>query len=71
LVNFKDHAKETALHIACRNGHAGVVESLIKHKANINEQNAQGCTPFQLAVAGGHQPVVEVLCSSSFLTISA
>ncbi len=53
--------KNTPLHLAAREGHADVVDFLLKHGADVNAQNADGQTPVQCAVEGGHEEAASLL----------
>ncbi|XP_035216657.1 poly [ADP-ribose] polymerase tankyrase-like isoform X2 [Stegodyphus dumicola] len=58
----------TALHIACREGHADVVRVLIRHKANVDKlTNAQQdkLTPLMFASQKGHLDIVSLLIEHS------
>ena len=50
-----------ALHYACKNGQADIVELLLKHHCNINQCNKLMKTPLILAVEGEHTEVVAML----------
>ena len=51
----------TPLHLAAREGHADVVDFLLKYGADVNAQNADGQTPVQCAVEGGYEEVASLL----------
>jgi ankyrin repeat protein len=51
----------TALHIASRKGHMGMVEFLIDNGANLHAETTQGETPLSMAEARGHGEVVAIL----------
>jgi ankyrin repeat protein len=51
------------LHQACINGHQPVVDTLIKHAADINLRVEGGITPLLHACRFGHQDVVDTLIS--------
>uniref|UniRef100_UPI00333F2B1E ankyrin repeat domain-containing protein n=1 Tax=Wolbachia endosymbiont (group B) of Pilophorus perplexus TaxID=3066160 RepID=UPI00333F2B1E len=55
------YEKLTLLMIAARNGHASVVEVLLKAEANVNEKGWRDATPLHFAARNGHASVVEVL----------
>jgi len=59
-VDEEDENGETALTIACRNGHKELVELLIKEGADINA-NGQ---PLHAAAWEGHKDIVELLLDS-------
>ena len=57
-VDDKNMDGDTALHIACRRGHVGVVTLLMDHGASLNDCNKIGVTCFQAAARGGNSKVV-------------
>jgi len=60
IVNLTDSQLNTALHMACANGHAAVVQLLLEHKASYRT-NESGNTPLHWAAAQGHLDVVTLL----------
>ena len=52
---------ETPLHLSAYHGHLGVTDLLLKHGANIHDQNGEGETPFDLASMEGHNEVAKLL----------
>ena len=60
-VNIIDCDNCNALHYACRNGQADIVELLLKRHCNINQCCKLMKTPLILAVEGEHTEVVEML----------
>ncbi|KAJ8675759.1 hypothetical protein QAD02_011545 [Eretmocerus hayati] len=56
--------KLTALHVASKKGYAKVVESLLRHKADVNAKTKGGYTAIQYAVKKGHVEVLEILLNS-------
>lgn len=48
-IDIADNNKNTALHIAARNGFKRILEVLISYKADVNVQNNDGETPIMLA----------------------
>lgn len=54
----------TALHIASLSGKLTMVESLVRHKANVNKQTTHGDTPLFEACFEGHLSVVQHLIDS-------
>ncbi|RFU78091.1 ankyrin repeat domain-containing 27 [Trichoderma arundinaceum] len=51
----------SALHMAARRGHGGIVRLLLQHCMDTNERDSDGLTPLMHAVAGGHEEVVNLL----------
>ncbi len=51
----------TPLHLAAINGHAKVVDLLIKSGAHVNARNRDGATPLLKAVQGRHIDVIKLL----------
>lgn len=51
----------TLLTIAAENGHASVVEVLLKAEANVNAVGIEGCTPLHFAAGNGHVDIVNLL----------
>ena len=49
---------DTALHIACRKGHVGVVNLLLDNGASLNVCNIEGATCLQAAAKTGKSEVV-------------
>lgn len=62
-TRFPDPAFEraTALHLAAAHGHERVTRLLLDHHATANVTDSQGLTPADIARAGGHQHLAEVL----------
>lgn len=57
------HEKQTALHLACENGHVAMVSFLIESGANINTKGLGGSTPLHGAAILGQIDVVRKLLS--------
>eukprot|EP00951_Prasinocladus_malaysianus_P017741 scaffold140286_cov50-Prasinocladus_malaysianus.AAC.2 len=49
------------IHLAARQGHLKVVEYLLEQGALINQEDDRGRTPYQDAIAGGHQLMAQLL----------
>jgi ankyrin repeat protein len=64
VINHKDLAGNTALHIACIYGHNAVVAELIKNKDNnINITDEYGNTPLHCAIINNHTLILRDLLS--------
>ena len=50
----RDQFGNSPLIIACQNGNARIVKALLRHGANIDAQNKQGCTGLHYCIAYGH-----------------
>ncbi len=64
LVHERDKEESTPLHWAAWKGHAGAVELLLDHGADIQAHNANehwGTTPLHAAAHGNHRAAAEVL----------
>jgi len=60
-VNLRNEEGETALHLACLEGHLGIVKRLLQAGAEINPQTELGDTPLALATLQGHGEIVRFL----------
>jgi len=60
-VNIVDKNSWTPLHSAARNGHAGIIQLLIKYKANINAIDKTGRTAADQANYTHHYHIVNYL----------
>ena len=65
-LDLVDEGSWSALHFACRRGHAAVAEALLDGKfegrgAAIDLQDRNGSTPLTLASMWGHESVVRLL----------
>lgn len=56
--DLQDNSGDTALHDACRFGHAGVVEILVKAGANASIRNKKGQTPAEVAKEYGYPTIM-------------
>ena len=61
LVNAKNKAGLTPLHLAASNGHNDVAEVLLANNADVNPRDWQGATPMQLAATQGEKVIVYLL----------
>ncbi len=57
--------KNTALHLACDNGHLDIVEFLISLDPDISTMNGIDMTPLHMAVRNGHGHIVKYLCEKN------
>lgn len=60
-VNGTDALGRSALHMACANGHAGIVHLLISAGADVTLANAEGNVPLHWACLNGHVEIVKLL----------
>ncbi|MGB6064639.1 MAG: ankyrin repeat domain-containing protein [Desulfomonilaceae bacterium] len=60
-VNSRDDRGETALMVACFEGHAEIVGLLLKRGADVNAKTKYGYTALQAASANGHTEIVDLL----------
>ena len=60
-LNDEDEDSNTALHMAARAGHLGVVELLIKSGADKEARNCDQQTPLDFAAENGYQEIVKHL----------
>lgn len=60
-VNATDNFKWTALHFACRKGHLGVTEHLLRNGAKVNAVTMNGGSPIMRAIESGIPDVVQLL----------
>ncbi|MFW9976711.1 MAG: ankyrin repeat domain-containing protein [Candidatus Thorarchaeota archaeon] len=54
--------KNTALHLACDNGHLDIVEFLMGIDSDITVMNGTDMTPLHMAVRSGHTDIVKYIC---------
>ena len=61
-VNARSGSGETALYIACSNGHEHVVRALLDARAAVNKVNSSGTlTPLHAACAAGYETIASLL----------
>lgn len=60
-VNHVNHALETAVHVACRNGHHLVVHELLQMGPNLEIKNRQGKRAWDLAKANGNPQLLQLM----------
>jgi len=70
-VNRVNEINNTPLMKAARHGYTGVVELLLKHKANISTRDIDGATPLIHAVHGGNTDVIKLLLAHGALVEEA
>jgi ankyrin repeat protein len=65
-VDIPNARNETALQIACRKGHTGIVDMLLRARADPDRCDANGLTPFLSGVfAGGGEETLELLVQAN------
>jgi len=70
-INYFDNNLNTALHMACANGHLDVIKEILKvtkdgqRVANINARNSDGSTPLHWAVINTQKAVIELLLENN------
>ena len=68
----KNGKKQTALHLACSNGHTDVVRMLLTtHKADITACDEHDSTPLDIAIRNGKDEVINCLTTYCDLDINA
>merc|ERR1719247_956083 len=61
LLQVKDEAENSLLHIACQNNHRRIAKLLLKFRADINQQNGKGNTSLHYCYAYGYGQLAEWL----------
>jgi len=61
LVDTADARGRTALMVACRHGHLGLVQGLLSSGASVNAVGRDGMTPLEEAIREGHSAVARLL----------
>jgi len=64
MLNTRDRAGDTPLHLSASDGYAEVVDELLHRGAEIETRNLAGRTALHLACMNGHPHVIFVLCSA-------
>ncbi|KAF3840269.1 hypothetical protein F7725_018986 [Dissostichus mawsoni] len=62
-VDVEDAMGQTALHVACQNGHKTTVLCLLDSGADINRPNVSGATPLYFACSHGQRDTAQILLS--------
>ncbi|XP_043465025.1 ankyrin repeat domain-containing protein 27-like [Leptopilina heterotoma] len=71
-INTCNSQGQTALHVACENGHVEIVQLLLDAGANVNVTNkSKGQTPLHLASLNNHTKVVKLLLNCGNCNINA
>lgn len=60
-VDVEDAMGQTALHVACQNGHKTTVQCLLDSGADINRPNVSGATPLYFACSHGQRDTAQIL----------
>ncbi|CAK7321974.1 Ankyrin repeat domain-containing protein 26 [Vulpes lagopus] len=60
-VNAVDHAKRSALHLACANGHEDMVKLLVDRKCQLNLRDSENTTALLKAVQSQEEACVDIL----------
>jgi hypothetical protein len=64
-VNSRDTMRQTPLHIACEWGHADVIQVLLNEEnRNLELENRQGLTPWEVAAGNNHPKAMMLLDSA-------
>lgn len=63
-VNHQNQEGQTALHLACKEGHIDIVKELLQRDAKCNLLSKRGNTPLHLACYYNRKDVVEILLNS-------
>ncbi len=69
--NIKDQDGITPLMVAAREGNKNIVEMLIAHSADVNEESNNGNTPLIRALYRGHADIAKILLSAGAKTKSS
>lgn len=62
---FRYTFQNTALHVACEQGHVDCIRILLRYHADVTEKNSYGCTPLGMAVDGNESEAAVALLSHS------
>ena len=63
-VDARDRDGRSALHVAARQGHAGIVAALLDAGADVHARDAHASTPLLEAARGGHLATLEALLAA-------
>lgn len=63
--------EETALHAACRNGYAAIIQELLQYKADINYKDSSQWSPIHHASFYGRSEALRVLVAHPQVNINA
>ncbi|CAG11131.1 unnamed protein product [Tetraodon nigroviridis] len=67
-IDCEDKDRNTALHVAARQGHELIITALVKHGANTARRGVYGMFPFHLAALSGFSDCCRKLLSSGTFT---
>ena len=61
LVHLQEATQQVGLHISCALGHKEIVKVLFKHRASVNIEDCDGCTPLYLAASAGNYEIAKMI----------
>lgn len=64
-INKLNSNKKTPLHLACKYGHFGCVEPLVKKKADVNRKDIENRTPLHFGCEAGSVDIVKFLIKNN------
>ncbi|XDG05302.1 hypothetical protein ABKA04_004917 [Annulohypoxylon sp. FPYF3050] len=71
-LDIKNHAGETPLFIAAREGRTKIIQILLaREDVNINQTNDKGCSPLKIAIMGGQVDIAKLFLGDPKLTLDS
>lgn len=71
-LDIKNHAGETPLFIAAREGRTKIIQILLaREDVNINQTNDKGCSPLKIAIMRGHIDIAKLFLGNSKLALDS